>query len=198
MNFNEHFFKVLFWHLPVIAALLDQEQRVHLVNRTLQVLFHHDAAITHPQTIGDYCTCAYASREPLGCGHAPQCKKCIIRNTVSQAIHVKTAIQDKGSITVQTGSGVSFLKVFIAATPLEVNGSTMALLIMQDIANITQLNGLLPICSCCKKIRTADGRWLNLERYIERHSEAQFTHDYCPECLNHFYLNEAKDVPTGK
>lgn len=44
------------------------------------------------------------------------------------------------------------------------------------------LRGLLPICACCKKIRDDDGYWQNVESYISRHSEATFTHGYCPEC----------------
>ncbi len=45
------------------------------------------------------------------------------------------------------------------------------------------LQGLLPICCYCKKIRDEDGAWSQLERYIDEHSEARFTHSYCPECL---------------
>ncbi len=44
------------------------------------------------------------------------------------------------------------------------------------------LRGMLPICSCCKKIRDDDGYWQNVESYIARHSDATFTHGYCPEC----------------
>jgi hypothetical protein len=44
------------------------------------------------------------------------------------------------------------------------------------------LRGILPICSCCKKIRTDEGHWQKLEVYVRDHSEAEFTHSYCPEC----------------
>ncbi|MEM8930236.1 MAG: two-component regulator propeller domain-containing protein [Acidobacteriota bacterium] len=45
------------------------------------------------------------------------------------------------------------------------------------------LRGLLPICSGCKKIRDEDGAWELLESYIDRHSEARFTHSLCPDCV---------------
>jgi sigma-B regulation protein RsbU (phosphoserine phosphatase) len=49
--------------------------------------------------------------------------------------------------------------------------------------HVTQLEGLLPICCSCKKIR--DGStWQRVESYIEIHSEARFTHGYCPECYD--------------
>jgi len=44
------------------------------------------------------------------------------------------------------------------------------------------LEGLLPICSYCKRIRDADGGYGSLERYIEQRSGAEFSHGICPEC----------------
>lgn len=45
------------------------------------------------------------------------------------------------------------------------------------------LEGLLPICSYCKKIRDDSGKWEQLEKYIEERSEATFTHGICEPCL---------------
>lgn len=47
---------------------------------------------------------------------------------------------------------------------------------------VKQLTGILPICGFCKKIRNAGGEWESIETYIGSHSEAQFTHSFCPEC----------------
>ncbi len=52
---------------------------------------------------------------------------------------------------------------------------------------IKVLSGLLPICSKCKKIRGDDGYWSQIESYIESHSDAQFTHGICGECLDTLY-----------
>ncbi len=46
-----------------------------------------------------------------------------------------------------------------------------------------RLEGLLPICSYCKKIRDRNNTWLPLELYIEERSEAEFSHGICPECF---------------
>lgn len=56
--------------------------------------------------------------------------------------------------------------------------------------NIKTLKGLLPICSNCKKIRDDQGYWNQIEGYIERHSEALFSHGLCPECMDKIYGNE--------
>lgn len=50
------------------------------------------------------------------------------------------------------------------------------------MSEVKILKGLLPICSCCKKIRDDRGYWKQLESYIDEHSEATFTHGICPEC----------------
>jgi hypothetical protein len=54
-------------------------------------------------------------------------------------------------------------------------------------AEVKVLSGFLPICSCCKKIRNETGGWEQLEMYIKEHSEAEFSHSYCPECARKIY-----------
>jgi len=50
------------------------------------------------------------------------------------------------------------------------------------LARVKQLQGLLPICSYCKKIRDDQNYWQQVENYISEHSEAQFSHSICPDC----------------
>lgn len=52
---------------------------------------------------------------------------------------------------------------------------------------IKKINGLLPICSSCKKIRDDDGYWNEIEAYISEHSDADFSHSLCPECAKKLY-----------
>jgi len=49
------------------------------------------------------------------------------------------------------------------------------------------LKGMLPICCHCKKIRDDVGYWEEIERYISKHSEADFSHGICPECATKYY-----------
>jgi len=49
-------------------------------------------------------------------------------------------------------------------------------------AKVSALEGFLSVCSYCKRLRAADGSWGSLERYIERHSAAEFSHGVCPDC----------------
>ncbi len=58
------------------------------------------------------------------------------------------------------------------------------------LGQIKVLNGLLPICASCKKIRDDKGYWTQIEAYITRHSEAQFSHGICGECAEKLYGDE--------
>jgi PAS domain S-box-containing protein len=55
------------------------------------------------------------------------------------------------------------------------------------LGKVKKLSGLLPICSSCKKIRDDQGYWNQLEVYISDHSDASFTHSFCPECVRRLY-----------
>ncbi len=50
------------------------------------------------------------------------------------------------------------------------------------LANVKLLQGLLPICCYCKKIRNDQNYWQQVDSYVADHSEAQFTHGICPDC----------------
>ena len=54
--------------------------------------------------------------------------------------------------------------------------------LQQALAEVKRLSGMLPICSRCKKIRDDTGYWQQIEDYVRQHSEADFTHGYCPQC----------------
>ncbi len=59
--------------------------------------------------------------------------------------------------------------------------------LQKALASIKILQGLIPICASCKKIRNDKGYWEHLETYIHDHSEADFTHGICPECVKKLY-----------
>ena len=51
------------------------------------------------------------------------------------------------------------------------------------LGQVTHLQGLLPICCYCKKIRDDKNYWQQVDIYIGQHSGAQFSHGICPDCL---------------
>jgi PAS domain S-box-containing protein len=57
----------------------------------------------------------------------------------------------------------------------------------EALAKVKTLSGMLPICAKCKKIRDGGGYWNQIESYLERHTDADFTHGYCPDCMDEMY-----------
>jgi PAS domain S-box-containing protein len=55
------------------------------------------------------------------------------------------------------------------------------------LSEIKTLRGFLPICSHCKKIRNDEGYWQQIEKYLSEHSEAEFSHGICPDCMSKHY-----------
>lgn len=62
------------------------------------------------------------------------------------------------------------------------------------LARVKQLEGILPICMYCKKIRDDKEQWQQMEEYISQHSEANFSHGLCPEC----YKQQLKEFQAMK
>lgn len=59
---------------------------------------------------------------------------------------------------------------------------------LQDaLSQVKDLKGLLPICAACKKVRDDDGYWSRLEAYLTDHSEIEFSHSICPDCMKAMY-----------
>lgn len=73
----------------------------------------------------------------------------------------------------------------LEATILELEGA---------LAQVKHLSGLIPMCAGCKKIRDDGGYWEAVDDYISRHSEAQFTHGLCPECVEVYFPGFKKAV----
>jgi DNA-binding response OmpR family regulator len=63
----------------------------------------------------------------------------------------------------------------------------------QTLEQIKTLRGILPICANCKKIRDDQGYWNQVEVYVRDHTEAEFSHGLCPECMRKLYPDFEQD-----
>lgn len=60
------------------------------------------------------------------------------------------------------------------------------------LSKVKTLSGLLPICASCKKIRDDRGYWQKLETFVHEHSNAEFSHSICPDCMERMYPDFSK------
>ena len=66
--------------------------------------------------------------------------------------------------------------------------------LQEALGNVKTLQGIIPICMHCKKIRDDDGYWHQVEVYVRNHSQAEFSHSLCTECLKELYPKEAAAI----
>jgi sensor domain CHASE-containing protein len=67
--------------------------------------------------------------------------------------------------------------------------------LMAALETVKTLEGLLPICCYCKRVRDDSGYWSQIDTYLRKHTNASFSHSYCPECAVKFYEECGCDVP---
>jgi len=72
--------------------------------------------------------------------------------------------------------------------------------LQEALASIKVLNGLLPICANCKKVRDDTGYWNQIEHYIKKHSDADFSLSMCPDCAKELYpeIDKFRSNPESK
>ena len=69
---------------------------------------------------------------------------------------------------------------------------------LQDsLQHIKTLQGIIPICSYCKKIRDDQNYWEEVEEYVAKHSNADFSHSVCPECYAKHITPELEKFKKG-
>jgi hypothetical protein len=69
----------------------------------------------------------------------------------------------------------------------EANQEMLIIDLQKTIKEVKVLRGLLPICSSCKKVRDDKGYWNQIESFVQKHSDAEFSHSICPECAKKLY-----------
>lgn len=67
--------------------------------------------------------------------------------------------------------------------------------LQETLKNVKTLEGLLPICAHCKKIRDDKGYWTQVEVYVRDHAAVEFSHGICPDCARRFFPAYYPAVP---
>ena len=108
---------------------------------------------------------------------------------------VQKGLEDiSDSIAILLNSGAMVLDTLMLNERLRKESAKRAL----AEAHVKVLSGMLPICCSCKKIRDDNGYWEQVEVYVRDHSEAEFSHGICPECMEKLYGKELCDKILNK
>jgi phosphoserine phosphatase RsbU/P len=89
------------------------------------------------------------------------------------------------------------LQVGVRIVRLQLDLAARVAELEEALGRVKKLQGLLPICSYCKRIRKDENYWQRVESYIEEHSEAEFTHGVCPQCYETIVKPELEQLKAG-
>ncbi len=90
------------------------------------------------------------------------------------------------------------IEVGLRVLELQNNLATKVEELEAALLEVKQLQGLLPICSYCKKIRNEDDSYQQLEIYISEHSDAEFSHGICPDCYQEHIVPQLNAPQSGQ
>ena len=70
--------------------------------------------------------------------------------------------------------------------------------LQKALNEVRTLRGIIPMCSSCNKIRDDQGYWNQVEAYVRDHTEAEFSHSICPECMKELYPEFMREKTESK
>ncbi len=174
--------------------LVDKEMRIIWANKIIESQLGKD----RKKIIGNYCYKAYTGRNKP-CPNCPTEKSLKSGKTEFSIICEKDVKGIKGisywhdySVPIKNKAAeiTNFIQVSRNITELK----KVEIELLEEkkkleiaLSKVKKLSGLLPICSHCKKIRNDKGYWIQIESYIHKHSEAEFSHGICQDCLKKHY-----------
>jgi hypothetical protein len=134
------------------------------------------------QRAGDILHCIHSREVKDGCGRAPFCKDCIIRNSVTEAFQGKRIVRRRTRIEFIRDADKIEIYALITASPFSFQDRPLALLVIEDISEIAELYRMIPICSVCRKVRDDKESWMLVEAYFKNKWGVDFSHGLCPDC----------------
>jgi PAS domain-containing protein len=176
---------------PMGVIAVDGEGRLTAANSAMRGLA---GAGEDPEALrggfGEAVRCINAVAGPEGCGRSTACASCLFFQSAREAADGGTVQQREARVRIRGGRAVVEKVFLVSAAPFQANGvgsDIRALVILQDVTDLHRLRGLLSICAACKRIQRDDQAWEELERFIESHSHAMFSHGLCPDCVSELY-----------
>ncbi len=135
---------------------------------------------------GEVLHCIHSTESELGCGHAPFCQDCMLRTAVRDCYDAGCAVRRRSRMQLRSGACVSDIFLLVTATPVSVGNRSLALLMLEDISELTELERTIPICAGCRKVKRESSDWQPVEAYFNERLDMEFTHGLCPDCFTRY------------
>lgn len=174
--------RVVFDAIPSLVFVVDHDVRIQECNKAAAELLMVEKKIFLKQRAGDMLHCVHSTEVPEGCGRAPFCKNCIVRNSVAEAFQGSRVVRRRTKIEIVRDGNIIEMYALITISPFSFQDGLHALLVIEDISELAELHRIIPICAVCGKIRDDKESWMRVEAYFKNTWDVDFTHGYCPDC----------------
>ena len=94
----------------------------------------------------------------------------------------------------QVSGGIGLIEDITARHAAESDRERLIEELQEALSQVKQLRGIIPICASCKEIRNDTGYWEQVDEYVRNHSEAEFSHGICPDCMKKLYPDFVDDL----
>lgn len=179
--------RTIFNALPIPAFVVDEDVRILELNGAAAELCSQSREGVYGLRGGEVLHCLHAADVPEGCGRGPACKDCVIRSLVAKCLVGQTTSRKMMALQLAPELEAKDLQVLITASPMPDGGEKLALVMVEDITEISALKSLLPTCMMCRKIRDDKQFWTGMEEYFQEHAGVKFSHGICPACAEKHY-----------
>jgi PAS domain-containing protein len=174
--------------MPLPVFVVDDDVKIMAFNQAASHLLGKEPKMIFRRRAGEILSCVHSRDVAEGCGRAPFCKDCMVRDAVTTSFREHKLVRQKASMElIEEGNVNKEIFLLVSTAPIEYRRNEFVLLILQDVSELLELKRILPICSQCKRIRNDDQYWLSVEAYYKKHMDVDFSHGLCPECLKRLY-----------
>lgn len=174
--------KSIFDAFPSLVFVVDHDVRIQEYNAAAADFLMSERETILQQRAGEIFNCIHSTEVNEGCGRAPDCRTCVIRNSVMSACDGMHVVRRRTKMVLIQETNPMEIYVLITATPFAFQEKPFVLLVIEDISEIIELYRMIPICSVCKKIRDDGQSWVRIETYFKNNWDCDFTHSLCPDC----------------
>lgn len=168
--------------LPSLVFVVDQDVRIQEYNAAASNLLMADRKTILKSRAGEILNCLHSNETPEGCGRSESCKACVIRNSVTEALHGNRVVRRRTRIELISKGNKIEIYALITVSPFVFQDRPLLLLVIEDISEIAELYRMIPICSVCGKVRDDKDSWMRVESYFKHNWDVDFTHSFCPDC----------------
>jgi PAS domain-containing protein len=175
--------KEVFDVIPSLIFVVDNNIRIHEYNAAAAEFICGTRESILKRRGGDILNCLHSIGVKEGCGAGAFCCNCVIRKSINEALLGNRVVRRRSKIEIIREGEKAEIYALISASPFQFEEKPLVLLVIEDISEIAELQRMIPICSVCKEVRDEKETWSQLEAYLKKYWDVDFSHSFCPTCF---------------